>query len=238
MDKNPKMLQGLEPVSIQTALNKAVDVSGIQQLKLETEEEGRMPSYLFKSENATVSITKAGGLYSYMLNYRDIANTPVSAAEAVKNAKLYLNKIGMNDVTDTYYEIQSGVCIINFAGAVKVGNDDVTLYTDLIKVGVALDNGEVLSYDARGYLTNHYDRSLSAPKLTPEQAQEKVSQSLSVQSHKLCVIPSNGLQELYCYEFKCVSQDGQQVLVYVNADTGTEEKILLLQITGNGTLTI
>ena len=34
------------------------------------------------------------------------------------------------------------------------------------------------------------------------------------------------------------SPDGRQMLVYINADTGKEEQILLLEISENGTLTV
>mgnify|MGYP000754913429 FL=1 len=51
-------------------------------------------------------------------------------------------------------------------------------------------------------------------------------------------MPSAGTNELYCYEFHCTSPDGRQMLVYINADTGKEEQILLLEISENGTLTV
>jgi uncharacterized membrane protein YkoI len=46
------------------------------------------------------------------------------------------------------------------------------------------------------------------------------------------------MNERFCYEFKCTAPDGQQVLVYINAYTGREEQILLLEINRNGTLTV
>ena len=54
----------------------------------------------------------------------------------------------------------------------------------------------------------------------------------------LCVIPSGGMNEIFCYEVQCVGESGQNVLVYINAITGQEEQILLLKISQNGTLTV
>ncbi|MDE7233673.1 MAG: germination protein YpeB, partial [Ruminiclostridium sp.] len=126
------------------------------------------------------------------------------------------------------------VCIVNFAAE----QNDVILYTDLIKVGVALDDGEILSFDMRGYLTNHTIRDLPQAKISEEHAISLVSPNLDVLDASLCVIPSSGQNELFCYEVKCTGESGQNVLVYVNAVTGREEQILLLRIGNNGTLTV
>ncbi len=56
----------------------------------------------------------------------------------------------------TYYENIDNVLTVNFAY-----NDlDVCCYTDLIKVSVAMDDGEILGFDAKGFLVNHYDRDI------------------------------------------------------------------------------
>lgn len=101
-----------------------------------------------------------------------------------------------------------------------------------------MDNGEILSYDGRGYITNHTKRDLGVPKMSKEEATQKLSGALNVFETNLCVIPSDGLNERYCYEFYCSDSEGRQLLVYLNADTGEEEQILLLQISGNGRLTV
>ena len=78
----------------------------------------------------------------------------------------------------------------------------------------------------------------SEPKITAEQARKQLSSELTVTDTSLAVVPSAGTNELYCYEFHCTSPDGRQMLVYINADTGKEEQILLLEISENGTLTV
>ena len=116
--------------------------------------------------------------------------------------------------------------------------DDVTAYTDLIKVSVALDNGEVIGFDTRGYLTNHQERTITKPKLSLEEARKSVSSNLKIKKEKLAIIPSTSLQEKLCYEFYCMGENEETILVYVNASTGVEEEILILLIGENGTLTI
>ena len=67
------------------------------------------------------------------------------------------------------------------------------------------------------------------PALSPE---------LDILSHRLALIPTGGEYEVLTHEFKCQSADGRHVLVYINAQTGQEEKILILLEDESGTLVI
>ena len=236
MEKQPEMLKNAQEVTLDAAQKSAEKACGTTGLihSDSTDEQGKMPSYVFTKDNITVAVTKAGGYVSYMMNYRAVENRAISASDAVLKAQDYLKKLGIENTVKTYYEINGNVCTVNFAGM----QSDAVLYTDLIKVSVAMDNGEITGFDARGYLTNHTERTINTPSLTKSEAQSKLSAALRVNSSRLAIIPSSGTNELYCYEFSCQTNEGEQILVYINADTGKEEQILLLQISENGTLTV
>ena len=239
MEKEPEMLKNTVYISAEDALKKAKRASGENELfrSDETDEQGKMPSYVFSKDDVTVAITKQAGLLCYMTDYREVKERKITASEAVEKAKEYLSYLGINNMSYTYYEINRNVCTINFAAV----QEDILMYTDLIKVSVALDNGEITGFDGRGYITNHKQREITTPKLSVYEAATGVSEYLLIESKRLCVIPSEGTSENYCYEFKCRSKEengGRPVLVYINADTGKEEQILLLEISENGTLTV
>ncbi len=234
MEKSPLMLRNEKPVDRNEAARLAKKLAVGEDLTLLTEEEGKMPSYVFGSNDRTIAVTKAGGMYSYMLGSRAVGKPEITAKEAMTKARAYLAALGIRNITDSYYEIRNGICVINFAAE----QNGVTMYTDLIKVGVALDNGEVLSFDMRGYLTNHTIRELPPPKISAEYAMTLVSGSLTPHSGKLCVIPSSGQNEIFCYEVRCTGIDGENILVYLNAETGREEQILILKIGSSGVLTV
>lgn len=236
LEKEPEMLKGTTEVTLSDALKKAEKACGTTGLTHSdsNDEQGKMPSYVFTKDSTTIAITKYGGYLSYMLGDRKVSTRSLTALESVGKAKEYLTMLGINRITDTYYEISGNVCTVNFAGT----ENDIIMYTDLIKVSVAMDNGDILSFDGRGYITNHKKRNLSEPKITAEQARKKISTELTVTDTSIAVVPSAGTNELFCYEFHCTSPDGRQMLVYINADTGKEEQILLLEISENGTLTV
>lgn len=236
LEKEPEMLKGTTEVTLSDALKKAEKACGTTGLTHSdsNDEQGKMPSYVFTKNSTTIAVTKNGGYLSYMLGDRKVSTRSLTALESVSKAKEYLTMLGISHITDTYYEISGNVCTVNFAGT----ENNIIMYTDLIKVSVAMDNGDILSFDGRGYITNHKKRNLSEPKITAEQARKKISTELTVTDTSIAVVPSAGTNELFCYEFHCTSPDGRQMLIYINADTGREEQILLLEISENGTLTV
>lgn len=132
----------------------------------------------------------------------------------------------------TYYLKQGGAVTINYAYL----QDNVTIYPDLIKVKIALDNGEVLGMETTGYLNNHTQRTIETPSISLEKAKASLNKKLSITSEDLAIIPTEWNTEIFCYEFKG-RVDDTDFLVYVNAHTGKEENILVIIDTPDGILT-
>ena len=137
-------------------------------------------------------------------------------------------------MVETYRITQNNIVTINFAW--KQGN--VLCYSDLVKVGIAQDNGSICSFEAQGYLMTHCERELPQPAVTEEQAREKVPAGLELLSTQLVLVPSDGKYEKLCYEFKCADENERHCLIYVSAENGEQEKILILIEDETGALTI
>ncbi len=238
MEKEPKMTKGAQQVTQKKALEKccmALDASA-NDLTVIEDVGGKMPAWRFSDEDRNVSceITKNGGFISYFLRARLVDKEKLSNEQALQYGEKFLDYLGILSMKTTYYDIHDGIMTINYAY-----NDLGTcVYTDLVKVSVAMDNGEILGYDARGFLVNHTKRSYPKKLFSKLRAQDRVSPKLKVESSQLAVIPTGSLEEKLCYEFKCKAQNGRNVLVYLNAETGEEEQILLLVETPTGTLTV
>ena len=91
-----------------------------------------------------------------MLKSRYAGESKITAEDAVRNATAFLGEKGYTKIKESYYSTVDGVCTINYA----YYEDGITYYTDLIKVSVALDNGEILGFDATGYIMNHRVRKV------------------------------------------------------------------------------
>jgi hypothetical protein len=91
--------------------------------------------------------------------------------------------------------------------------------------------------DTAGYAMNHHKRAPASPVVHLEQARTAVPDRLSIESERLCYIPTTGYREVLCWEFMCKTSEGAHALLYVNCENGQTENLLLLIEDENGTLT-
>lgn len=201
-------------------------------------ENGNIISYDFNAKLkdddriVSISVSEKGGHIVYMNSNREVNAEIISQEEANKLGKKFLDEHGFKDMKETYYLKQNGIVTINYAYL----QDEVTVYSDLIKLKVALDNGEVLGIETTGYLNSHEKRNIGNIKISKEEAEKNLNKKLEIKSANLAIIPTEWKTEILCWEFKGTI-DGMDFLVYVNAKTGKEEDILLIINTSNGTLT-
>ncbi len=180
----------------------------------------------------SISISKIGGHVVFMNFNREILENKLSQDDANNIGKEFLEHIGFNNMKETYYLNQGNAVTINYA----YEQEGVIIYPDLIKVKIALDNGEILGIETTGYLNNHEERSFPTTKISEEEAKEKLNPNLEITSSGLAVIPTEWKTEIFCYEFKGKVND-TDFLVYINAENGKEENILVIIDTPNGILT-
>lgn len=234
LEKEPLMLKNAENVSEGDALKKAAETAECDEKKLSADGtvDGKIPAYRFSGENVSVTVSRAGGYAVYMRKSREMGDYVLEYSQALDKAKRYLERTGMSGFTETYYFTDEGVCVINFAYL----DGRTVCYTDLVKVGVAMDTGEIMLYEASGYLTNHTERAFESAAVTAEEAAKTVSPKLKIRETALALIPTKGGEEKRCYEFVCETEEKKEILVYINAVTCEEEDILVLLKSDGGTL--
>lgn len=234
MTKEPLMLKNKLEITKEEGLTIASDIFDIDKgsLSFSGEENGDIKSYRYTAENTYVSVSRNGGYIVYFRNMREITESNIKYESCLVKAKAFLEKTGYKNMKETYYFTDGGVCVINFAYL----DGQTICYTDLIKVGVALDNGEIVFLETKGYLFNHTERAFRVAEHTQEEAQEKISRLLTVNNVNVALIPSDSTAEKRCYEFACTAEDGREVLIYINVQNLNEEQIFILLKTDGGVL--
>lgn len=182
---------------------------------------------------ANIDVTQKGGHIFWMLYNRGVASASVNVDQAKEIGRKFLDSIGYQGMVDTYYLKEDNTATINYA----YKQDNVVIYPDLIKVKVALDNGEIVGYEAKGFLAAHTSRTITKPKISEQQARELITKRMQVLSSGLAIIPTDYKTEIYTYEFKGKLND-RDFLVYINAENGKEENVLMIIDTPNGILTM
>ncbi len=231
-----------DKISEEDAKKKAVEFVGENNIEeissLGYSEKAAVPAYTFtiknkNQENITISISETGGSIVYMTSDREVNVENLTYEQANEKGIEFLNQKGFDNMKQTYYLKNEGVITINYA----YQQDGVLMYPDLIKLKVALDNGQILGIETTGYLNNHTQRDVLKVKITKEQAKEKLNKNLNIQSETLAIIPTEWKTEKLCYEFKGKVEE-TEYLVYINAENGEEEQILIITNTPNGVLTM
>ena len=240
-NSEPKMITG-EEVTEEDAKNKVREFmkdKKIQEINtLEQSQNTNIPAYNFsvkteEQDSYAISVSKKGCYVVYSNCNRNIGEQVLSYEDANKKGQEFLEKVGIQNMQSTYYLNESGILTINYA----YNQDGVVVYPDLIKVKVALDNGEILGFESTGYLNNHTERTIDKNIISKEQAKKTLNKNLNIKSEDLAIIPTEYKTEILCYEFKG-TVDNREFIVYINAKTGEEEDILVIYNTPNGTLTM
>ena len=231
-----------EEIDEETAKQKALEFIGAENVK-EINSNGitqnaNIQSYDFSAVkndgvNVWISISQKGGHVVFSNSTRDVTVEIISQENANEIGKKFLDSRGIYNMKPTYYLKQNGIVTINYA----YEQDGVTVYSDLVKLKVALDNGEILGMETSGYLNSHEYRNFATPKVSKEKAREKINKNIEIQSEGLAMIPTEYQSEILCWEFKGVVDD-RQFLVYINVENGKEEDVLVILDTPNGVLTM
>ncbi|MFL0195573.1 germination protein YpeB [Clostridium sp. WILCCON 0269] len=187
-----------------------------------------------KNNRVVCEISKRGGEIFYLINDRSINNSSMDVAKAVNTGLKYLNSLGYNNMVSTYSLKYGNVAVVNYV----YSQDGIIMYPDQIKLKIALDNGEIIGVEAEKYLISHEEnRKISTPKISYEKAKGKVGGKLNIVNKRLVVIPTDTNKEVLCYEFSG-NYNNDNFKVYINAQTGYEERIIQIINTPNGQLTI
>ena len=230
-----KFLEEKSEVSKNDAIKKVANFLSVNEgdVSYISECAGNLPTYKFKVKDSyEVSVTKKGGYINYILKNKEVTELKLNYKDADNIAKNFMKKNNITDMKESYYIIDNGICTINYAFT----KENVIYYPDLIKISVALDTGEILNFNATGYLMNHTERSLPQNIISLEKAKESVSKNLTIKNSSKAIIPTTGLNEVLCYAFECEGINKERVIVYINALTSLEEQIYVVISSDNGTL--
>lgn len=230
------MLEGEQTFSMEQARQEGAEFLGMEAHDLSEGQEigGDIPCYGYSyGETGFIEVTKQGAYILSVTDGREIAPAVLTHGQGVAVAKHFLEEHDITDMKESYSIDYGNRLTVNFAAR----EGEIVCYPDLIKVEVALDDGSIVGFESEGYLTNHTRRDL-APAVTVEEAQRQVSPQLTVEDSQLALIPTDGKNEVLCWEFLCKNRDGRHYLTYINAETGKEQQIFILVEEENGKLTM
>lgn len=203
----------------------------------------KIPTYTFnitfkgrdKSEPKTVmEVSKNGGRIVYLLDNRSIGKATLDIKKAIEGGKDFIGKIGYKNMEPTYTLNYENTAVVSYV----YNQGQIAIYPDQIKLKIALDDGSIIGIESEKFLVSHVEkREIATPKITRDKAQERVGKRLKIEKISLAIIPTETNKEVLCYEF-LGSYKEKSFIVYIDANTGYEQRIMEIIDTPNGKLTI
>lgn len=245
INRKPRLLEGEKQITPEEALDIALRFADVKREELlESTVDGRsggnLPTYKVylnsrKTGPVHIDVSKAAGKVVLALKPRIPASSTIGIEEAIAKALEYSRSKGFERMTATGYVKEDNTVLVSMVEELH----GVLIYPDMLKVRVALDNGEVLTFDSLNYVMNHFRRKLPQPSLTPQQLYARICSRLEPLRIRTALIPLPDMREVLTYEVLARSKvTGDRFLIYLNSDTGQEEMILKLLESNEGTLTL
>lgn len=171
-------------------------------------------------QNIYMDITQQGANPISILVDRELGEQTLSLNDGLLQAEEYIEQFDYDDMTMFQSQQYDGIGVYSF----MYEQDDVRIYPDAMMVKVALDNGDIIGFNAQPYLMSHHERSLPKASLSIEEARESVNGQVEVQEEHLALIENNLEEEVLTYEFLGTMND-ETYRIFINAESGAEEKV-------------
>lgn len=223
-------LKGKE-VSADEVKNKAAQFWNIDPSLVQVSENGKGTKFHTYSANinnsaggvSQMDYTSKGGHPFHFLNSREIGQPTCDVNQAADIAGQFLDKHNYKSMTPISFDKNGNAADITFARK----QNDVTIYPEKIAVKVALDNGEIVGVQATDYVYNHKERELKQPQMDMEAVQKNLSDKMNVTGKGLAIITNEMKEDTQCFEY-VGKMNNTSYRIFLNADTGAQEKIEVL----------
>ena len=153
---------------------------------------------------------------------RLVSETKLTMDEAQKAAEEFLARMGFEETAR--YAAQERGSIAAFVYAPT--QDDVMRPDDALNISVALDDGSIYAFDATRWSPEPVELIWN---VSEAEALSTLPEGVSGEFARRLILKSPGGSYRPCWEILCTGKEGERALVYVDAETGRQRKIELIE---------
>ncbi|SMF87489.1 spore germination protein [Paenibacillus uliginis N3/975] len=227
--RSVKMLSGM-PVTEEDITRKALKFADAgNNASCQVTENGKgtdWESYTAKVQSPngkplSMDFTRNGGLLTSYTDEREVGAKKVSVEDAMNKADQFLANKGYRNMKAVSADPYDN--LVNFTFVRE--QDGVLIYPEKMTVRSALDNGEVIGFQASDFVYEHKDnREIPEAKIDLAEARKTLNTDFKELYNRKALIKNDRNEDTLCYEFGG-RINGSQYRLYINADTGLEETV-------------
>ena len=232
LEREPRPIAGkeiTEEEALEIARNFFNKLSGpVSNVEMAFDANGKIPTYgisgLREETNSPtyVEVTKKGGHIIEMYTNRQIGEGVLEIEEGERVARDFLASMNLNNLELVEVNSNSQTAIFTFVPT----EDGVLLYSDMVKAQVALDNGEILSFDQTSFLSYHHQRNIQRATLEAQEITVNMNPNFKILQTRLALVPNEFEdQEILAYEIKG-QINNETFILFVDANTGEDVRVV------------
>lgn len=195
----------------------AAKVAGVEPRELRREydyESGMRRCY--SAGDMAICVSSRG--VESMARARLVSGGELSEAQAAQSAERFLEKMGYEGMTLCKIRQGSGTLLLSYAPE----QEDAVCIDNTLTIAVATDDGSIHAFNAENFSEEEAEVEW---KVSESEAREKLPDNVEEQKMNKVIIKSAGQHDVPCYAFTCGTESGEQIEIYIDADSGSQCRI-------------
>lgn len=233
IEPEPRAITGEQITQIEavTAADTFLDALQIAHSQGQVEfssQNAKIPIYGVRYQNESedtvlyVEVSQKGGQVLQFYQTRDIGAAQYNTQEAIEQALSFLQELHFTDMACVDSITDDRVADLTFVPKMN----GIYIYSDMVKIQIALDDNSILNYDQTSYATRHYQRQLPTPTVSKEQILTNMNPNFQVERVQLALITDEySINEILTYEVRGTVVE-ETFSVFVDAQSGQEIRIV------------
>ncbi len=169
-----------------------------------------------------VEVSQNGGHILQFYQTRNIREPQFTAKQAIARAEELLQNLHFSDMACIDAITDDRTADLTFVPK----QNNIYIYSDMVKIQMALDDNSILNFDQTSYATRHHPRNLPVPAISQEQLLENRNPNFQVEEVRLALIPDEySVRELLTWEIRG-SVVGEHFSIFTDASSGQELRIV------------
>lgn len=191
-------------------------------------QDAKIPVYGVRYRNESedtvlyVEISQKGGQVLQFYQTREIGAAQFDTQAAIEQALVFLQQLHFSDMVCVDSITDDRVADLTFVP----NSNGIHIYSDMVKIQIALDHNSILNFDQTSYATRHYQRQLPTPGISQEEILKNMNPNFQVENIRLALITDEySVNELLTYEVEGTVVE-ERFSIFVDAKSGQELRIV------------